>query len=137
MLLGIARAGLAGYDRRSRCHLRRSFSLLQYGKSFQPAIHSVERVSMKSYAENIFEKDQQQAVGGIQNHADEKCPLLSFAREMPEENEHAGDNAVDDKVEYDPRAADRMRDGIDDLRDAESNNEVQVSASQSDDGINQ
>lgn len=92
---------------------------------------------MESHAKNVFEQDQQQAVGSIQNHADKKRPFLASARELPEENENTGDDAIDNQVQHDSRGADRMRDRIDNLRDAESDNEMKIPARQSDDGINE
>ena len=102
----IASADLSRYDGRSRGHLRGSFSFLQHGKSFQTTVHSVERVRMESYAENVFEKDQQQAIRGIQNHSHEERPFLTFAGEVPEEHEDAGDDAIDNQVQHNPRRAD-------------------------------
>ena len=90
---------------------------------------------MKRHAENVLEDNEQTAICSVEQHSGEKGPFLTLAREMPEEDKHAGYDAVDDQVEYHAGGADTVRDRIYDLRDAESDDEVNFSASHPDDGV--
>jgi len=90
---------------------------------------------MESGRENVAKIEHQQRIQGIEGHTDQERPLLSSAREMPEEHEHPSNKAVDDQIKRETSLADLMRKDIDQFGNTKSENEMYPGAAQGQDRV--
>jgi hypothetical protein len=84
---------LTGLDWCAR-RLQLSFEMFQSSNAIQSTVNAVQSVGMKGNREYVLRHEHDQCIDDIQSHANEKCPLFAFAREIPEEHEYSRDTAI-------------------------------------------
>src|SRR3954469_21903577 len=122
-----SRSSSAGLDRRSRGY-HAGFGGSQGGNPTHSRVDAIQPVTMESHCENVFKIEHYHTIKGIERHADKESPLLALAGEIPEDDEHASHEAVDDQIKGEPALPGLMRQCVYKFSDPQTKDEANASA---------
>ena len=72
---------------------------------------------MERDRQNVFEVKHYEGIGNIEDHADKESPLRALAGKIPEENEDAGNQAIDDEIERESTLTSVMGERVNKVRE--------------------